>query len=499
MGTKIKGQYVNRSTFWMIKYINGSAFSKARYMNGVGFEILARTPGPNYPCYPPPPPRFQDTIQQNSSFVVCSNRNESLLLPVNERRDQNPSQQTGSGKGTESGNFRLLFPDISGTKKERKVTFNYRPLSIEPMNRETVFSNGDSQACKTVDETQRLGCLHRSDRCIPSRSDTSSVPKVSSIRLRRSCLSLHGLTVRNVPKSVDFLELMDVIAAFLCQRAISVFPYLGDWLIRYLIRNRLISQTKFCIQTIQSLGFIPNLKKSELFPSQKFMFIGVQFLTQQNLVRVPTDRVQNLILTIKYIMSCKQVSARTLLSLLGKLSATADLVLLGRLHLRPLQMCLLSVWRPHILPLNHPITITGMIRFHLLWWINTKRFETGTPIHPPDPKYFLYTDASHFGWGAHLEPMSLSFHGRWTEDQSQLHINMLEMMAIRLALKQAITFIHHSCIMISTDNTTVVSYINKQGGTHYPNLCVEVWEILHWCLEHDIVIRTVISQADSTS
>ena len=43
--------------------------------------------------------------------------------------------------------------------------------------------------------------------------------------------------------------------------------------------------------------------------------------------------------------------------------------------------------------------------------------------------------------------------------------------------------------LISTDNTTVVSYINKQGGTHSPNLCIEVWEILHWCLEHDIVIR----------
>ena len=43
--------------------------------------------------------------------------------------------------------------------------------------------------------------------------------------------------------------------------------------------------------------------------------------------------------------------------------------------------------------------------------------------------------------------------------------------------------------MISTDNTRVVSYINKQGGTHSPNLCVEVWKILSWCLEQDIVIR----------
>ena len=53
MGTKIKGQYMNRSTFWMIKYMNGSVFSKARYMNGVGFEILAHTPVPKLPLsYP---------------------------------------------------------------------------------------------------------------------------------------------------------------------------------------------------------------------------------------------------------------------------------------------------------------------------------------------------------------------------------------------------------------------------------------------------------------
>ena len=54
---KIKEQYMNRSTFWMIKYMNGSVFSKARYMNGVGFEILARTPVPKLPLSYPPPPR----------------------------------------------------------------------------------------------------------------------------------------------------------------------------------------------------------------------------------------------------------------------------------------------------------------------------------------------------------------------------------------------------------------------------------------------------------
>ena len=213
-----------------------------------------------------------------------------------------------------------------------------------------------------------------------------------------------------------FTKLMNAIAAHLRLRAVSLFPYLDDWLIRDLIRNRLISHTEYTLQMVQNLGFIPNLKKSDLISTQEFTFIGMEFLTQQKIVRVSANRVKALILTIKTILSQTPVSARTFLSLLGRLSAAADLILLGRLHLRPLQMCLLLVWKPHILPLDHQVTINSMIKFHLKWWMDTSRFVQEIPIHPPDPKTFLYTDASHYGWGAHLEPMSLSFHGRWSED-----------------------------------------------------------------------------------
>ena len=235
------------------------------------------------------------------------------------------------------------------------------------------------------------------------------------------------------------------------------------------MRNRLIAHTKYTLQTVQNLGFIPNLKKSDLMPTQQFSFIGMEFSFY-----------------------------------FGKLSAAADLILLGRLHLRPLQMCLFSGWKPNILLLNHQVTVNSMINFHLKWWINTNHFVQGMPVHPPDPKIFLYMDASHNssgggggglisggggGRGAHLKPMSLSFHGRWSEDQSQLHIDMLEIMVIRFALIKALKYIHHSCAMIATDNTTMVSYINKQRGTHSPNLCVEVWTILHWCLKHQFIVR----------
>ena len=130
-----------------------------------------------------------------------------------------------------------------------------------------------------------------------------------------------------------FTKLMNVIATHLLLRAVSFFPYPDDWLIRDLIRNRLISHTKFTLQMVQNLRFIPNLKKSDLIPAQQFRFIGMEFLTQQKIVRVLAKRVEDLILTIKIILSQTPVSARTFLSLSGKLGAAADLILLGRLHL----------------------------------------------------------------------------------------------------------------------------------------------------------------------
>ena len=86
-----------------------------------------------------------------------------------------------------------------------------------------------------------------------------------------------------------FTKLMNEIAAHLRLHAVSLFPYLDNWLIRDLIRNRLISHTKYTLQTVQNLGFIPNLEKSDLIPTQEFTFISMEFLTQQKIVRVPAN------------------------------------------------------------------------------------------------------------------------------------------------------------------------------------------------------------------
>ena len=66
------------------------------------------------------------------------------------------------------------------------------------------FKMETSQVSKTIDNCQRLGCLHRFDGCISSCTDTSDIQKILSVRLRTSGLSVHGLTLCNVPKPMVF-------------------------------------------------------------------------------------------------------------------------------------------------------------------------------------------------------------------------------------------------------------------------------------------------------
>ena len=105
-----------------------------------------------------------------------------------------------------SRNSRYLSPTIPSAKKELKVMPSNRSFLTRYIKK-TAFQDGDSQVSKTIDNDQQLSCLHRSNGCISSCSDTFEIQKILSVRLRTSGLSVHGLTIRNVPKSMDFYKM----------------------------------------------------------------------------------------------------------------------------------------------------------------------------------------------------------------------------------------------------------------------------------------------------
>ena len=166
-----------------------------------------------------------------------------------------------------------------------------------------------------------------------------------------------------------FTSLMIVIATFLRRRSITLHPYLDDWLARNQNRRKLLEHRQFILSLINSLGLINNYEKSDLVPAQVFTFIGMEFLTHINIVRVPQTRQMKILDSVRMFLQKTSVSARDFLSLLGQLNAAAYFVMLGRLHLRPLQMSLQNQWKPQKFPLCHQIGMTTKILQHLKWWL----------------------------------------------------------------------------------------------------------------------------------
>lgn len=79
-------------------------------------------------------------------------------------------------------------------------------------------------------------------------------------------------------------------------------------------------------------------------------------------------------------------------------------------------------------------------------------------------------------------------HGYWTQEEANQSTNWRELAAAFFALK-TFNVPANSSILIRTDNTTSLSYINKQGGTRslpMMDLATQVW---NWCLERNIIIQ----------
>ena len=75
----------------------------------------------------------------------------------------------------------------------------------------------------------------------------------------------------------------------------------------------------------------------------------------------------------------------------------------------------------------------------------------------------IQTDASRKGWGAVCQGISTG--GQWSKEKQLLHINILELKAVKVPL---LTFNKQKSLIavhFQIDNTTALLYLVKMGGT----------------------------------
>ena len=286
-----------------------------------------------------------------------------------------------------------------------------------------------------------------------------------------------------------FTRIVKTIGAYLRRRGFTIFMYLDDWIIVAPLRDLAAEALRHTWELAASLGFIINEDKSRPIPSQFPTFLGASLDLRRGLAYPTKERVTNLHQCVCLFLPRQAAPARAWLRLLGLMASMTDIVPSCRLRMRPIQLHLLACYRPKFDDIDMPVPIVDWLKPHLRWWTNQANLLKGQPFRPPKPIVTIATDASLSGWGATFRLHHVA--GRWNAQQRSNHINVLEMLAVINALQRFQSLIANRAVCVHCDNSTVVAYINQQGGTRSPQLCALTWKLLHWCMDHEISLSAV--------
>ena len=240
------------------------------------------------------------------------------------------------------------------------------------------------------------------------------------------------------------------------------------------------------LECLQELGFIVHPTKSVLIPTQYITFLGFIFNTVEMTLTLTTDKKEKR-KKLAIGLLTKKINIRMVASFVGNLTASFEAVPNGRLYYRHIETCKIDSLKLCKGNFEGPCHITMKAKDEIQWWVNNIEGAVSHIKSTPVEDYIIFTDASNAGWGA--SDTTQEINGRWSFEEQEMHINCLELLAVKLAISSLLPLhpnVKH--VRIMSDNSTAISYINKQGGTHcllLNDIAGEIWQM---CIEFQVHI-----------
>ena len=283
-----------------------------------------------------------------------------------------------------------------------------------------------------------------------------------------------------------FTMIVKEVKLMTLSRELRIHQYLDDWLIRSQSQEEAQVNTQAVVDLTQSLGWIINQEISELKPTQVFFVHGLRIPPRFSPCKTHSREMAQTsgfypMTQVKTCFNCKMFDVSNwVASLNGEtgpggtpsheaLSVSSQ----GALEISSVAGQPPSLDRSHCSP---PRLVAKSL----------KRDERCRPSSQ-DHSIQLFTDASNEGWGAHLDQNSTK--GLWSDREKRLHINVLELKAVSLVLRDFKDPCQNQTVLVATDNSTVVAYINKLGGTHSAEMCALLWKIMTWGHHYLITLK----------
>ena len=191
---------------------------------------------------------------------------------------------------------------------------------------------------------------------------------------------------------LEFTKVVKEVKLMAEARGIRIHQYLDNWLLRAPSLEICLQHTQTLLDLCRQLGWVVNMTKSELVPTQVFNFVGYRFDLSSGRVLPTQDRWKALQEKLRFIKNRPRCTVRQFMSLIGFLMATEKQVSAGRLHMRPIQWHLKKHWHvPEAL--EKVIPVPQSLHPHLDWWLEENNVLKGQPLHPLQHAVHLFTDA----------------------------------------------------------------------------------------------------------
>ena len=282
-----------------------------------------------------------------------------------------------------------------------------------------------------------------------------------------------------------FVKCTQAAVAPLRQNGIRIASYIDDWLICAGTEIEAQQHTNMVLSHVTSLGFSVNYTKSVLAPARSIDFIGMTLNSTSFTARLSQDRVNSTMACAASFRVGRRVSFRTCQRMAGLMASATTVLRLGRLYMRPFQRWMRSLGIPNT-QRHRTVTANAACTAALQRWRDRYFLSEGVTMGLVVSRKIITTDASLTGWGATHEGRAAQ--GVWDSNLRSTHINYLELMAVLLALQHFRTFIQGCHVLVRTDNTTTMCYINKQGGLRSRSLHALAQELTLWC---DVHLRSI--------
>ena len=281
-----------------------------------------------------------------------------------------------------------------------------------------------------------------------------------------------------------FTRVFATVSAWAHSRGIRLLRYLDDWLVLSSSEKKAKESIRGLLSLCRTLGIVINEKKSDLVPSQSAKYLGMTIDTGAGKVFPSLARVEKFLTVAERFCS---MQSPPISALAGDSRSPGIAGAVG--SSRSSSDALLAVASEDALvPRVRPSLASGGF---------AGGSETGpvlvdgegSPVSGGSIRDTCAGSAPVFGrvfvgLGAHLLDQNVS--GVWSAREKLLHINLLEMKALFLGLQafQEDVAGHHVTAMC--DNSTVVAYVNKQGGTVSRSLCLLTSRLLRWTESFDV-------------